>query len=74
MNELPEEVLTAHGGAQRWRSVSTITARGGVGGVLPKRFPGNKLAHFTVQVHVAEQRTVLRDFPRPGQRGVFDPK
>jgi hypothetical protein len=72
MNELLDEVLTAHGGAQRWRSVSTITARGSVSGLLPKRFPGNKLAHFTVEVHAADQHTVLQDFPHAGKRAVFD--
>ena len=72
MNELLDEVLTAHGGAERWRSVSTITARGRLGGLLPKRFPGNKLAHFTVEVHAAQQHTVLQDFPHAGKRAVFD--
>jgi hypothetical protein len=72
VNELLDEVLTAHGGAQRWRSVSTITAQGRLGGLLPKRFPGNKLANFTVRVQVAEQHTVLHDFPQAGRRAVFD--
>jgi hypothetical protein len=72
MNGLLDEVLTVHGGVERWRSVSVITARGRIGGLLPTRFPGNKLAHFTVQVHVAERRTVLQDFPRAGERAVFD--
>src|SRR5262249_17127486 len=60
MNELLDEGLTAHGGAQRWQSVSAITARGRLGGLLPKRFPGNKLANFTVAVHLAEQHTAPR--------------
>jgi hypothetical protein len=72
MTGLLDEVLAAHGGAQRWQSVSAITARGRLGGLLPKRFPGNKLANFTVAVHVAEQHTVLHDFPHAGMRAVFD--
>jgi hypothetical protein len=72
MDELLGEVLSAHGGAQRWQSVSAITARGRLGGLLSKRFPGNKLEHFTVEVHVAEQYTVLHDFPDAGKRAVFD--
>ncbi len=72
MSELLDEVLTAHGGAERWRSVSAITARGRLDGLLPKRFPGNKLANFTVAVQVAEQHTVLHDFPQAGKRAVFD--
>lgn len=72
MDELLGEVLTAHGGARRWRSVSVIRAQGRLGGLLPKRFPGNKLADFTVEVQVAEQHTVLHDFPHAGKRAVFD--
>ena len=72
MTELLDEVLTAHGGVERWQSVSAITARGRLGGLLPQRFPGNKLAKFTVEVEVAEQRTVLHDFPRVGECAVFD--
>jgi len=72
MNELLDEVLTAHGGVEHWQSVSAITARGRLGGLLPQRFPGNKLAKFTVEVEVAEQRTVLQDFPRVGECAVFD--
>lgn len=72
MSELLDEVLDAYGGAERWRSISTITARGRLGGLLPQRFPGGKLSTFAVEVSVAEQRTVLHDFPHAGQRGVFD--
>src|SRR5918992_803406 len=72
LNDLLGEVLAAHGGAERWRSVSAITARGRLHGLLPKRFPGNKLAHFTFQVQVAEQHAVLHDFPQAGQRAMFD--
>jgi hypothetical protein len=72
MSALLDEVLTAHGGAERWQSVSTITARGRLEGLLPKRFAGNKLSNFTFQVQVAEQHTVLHDFPHAGKRAVFD--
>lgn len=72
MNELLDEVLTAHGGAGRWQSVSAITAQGHLDGLLPKRFSGNKLADFTFQVQVAAQHSVLHDFPQAGKRAVFD--
>jgi hypothetical protein len=72
MTELLGEVLTAHGGAERWQSISSITARGRLDGLLPKRFARNKLANFTFQVQVAEQHTVLHDFPQVGKRAVFD--
>lgn len=72
MNQLLDEVLAAHGGVERWASASAIRARGRLGGLLPKRFPGNKLASFAVQVQVAEQRTVLHDFPQVGRRAVLE--
>jgi hypothetical protein len=72
MNELLNEVLAAHGGAERWGSVWEITARGRVAGLLPKRFAGNKLANFTFQAQVAEQHVVIHDFPQAGTRAVFD--
>jgi hypothetical protein len=72
MIDLLEEVLAAHGGAHHWKSVSTITASGRIGGLLPKRFAGTKLASFTFQIRVAEQHTVIHDFPQPGHRAVFN--
>ena len=72
MNELLDEVLTAHGGTQRWQSVSAITARGRLGGLFPTRFPGNKLANFTVAVRIFPTRR--RVFPRgPGGRVLSRP-
>jgi len=39
---LIEEVLAAHGGLERWRAVTAITARATFGGLLRARFPGNR--------------------------------
>ncbi|MCV7226245.1 hypothetical protein [Mycolicibacterium komossense] len=72
MGGLLDDVIAAHGGAQRWQSVSSITARGRLGGLLPRRFPGNKLATFAVEVRLDEPHTVLQGFPRKGERAVFD--
>jgi hypothetical protein len=72
MSELLDEVLEAHGGADHWRSVSSITAQGSIAGLLPKRFAGNKLATFTFEVQTAKQHTCIHDFPQAGQRAVFD--
>lgn len=72
MSELLTEVLDAYGGAERWSSVAVITAHGRLSGLLPKRFPGNRLSNFSVEVSLREQRTVLHDFPQTGLRGVFD--
>ena len=43
-----------------------------LGRLAAQAFPGSKLSNFTVEVTVAEQRTVLHDFPQAGQRAVFD--
>jgi hypothetical protein len=72
MNDLLNEVLISHGGAERWQSVKSIAAHGGVVGLLPKRFAGNRLAHATFEVQVGKQHTVLHDFPEAGKRAVFD--
>lgn len=72
MSKLLDDVLAAHGGAERWQSVSAITARGRLGGLLPTRFSGNKLTNFTVEIQVAAPHTVLHDFPQAGKRAVLD--
>lgn len=72
MSGLLEEVLTAHGGIDRWQAVTSLTARGTFGGLLRSRFPGNRMASFTVTVHLAEQYAVFEDFPDEGKRAVFD--
>ncbi len=70
---LLEEVLEAHGGAERWGRARTIHARARTGGLLLRtRVPGTRLADYQLSVDVAEPRAVLDPFPRPGERGVFD--
>ncbi|CAM4217602.1 hypothetical protein MB901379_02382 [Mycobacterium basiliense] len=73
MSTLLDEVVHAHGGMQRWRSVTTLQARVRTGGLLLRtRVPGNRLADYHITVHVQDARTVLDPFPRDGQRGVFE--
>lgn len=72
MNKLLDEVLNAYGGVERWRSISSIKAQGHVSGLLPKRFPGTKLADVTFGIDTGVQRTVIDGFPGDGQKGVFD--
>ena len=70
---LLDEVLDAHGGAERWRAARKISARVRSGGLLLRtRVPGNRFADYRVTVEVAEPRTWMDPFPRRGQRGVFD--
>lgn len=72
MSGLLDEVLAAHGGLERWRSVTALTARATFGGLLRSRFPGNRMADVTVRVQLAEQHAVFDGFPDEDQRAVFD--
>jgi hypothetical protein len=72
MSALLDEVLAAHGGLERWRAVTALTARGRFGGLLRSRFPGNRMADITVRVQLAEQHAVFHGFPQADQRAVFD--
>jgi hypothetical protein len=69
---LLNEVLAAHGGVERWRAATAITAHGTFGGLLRSRFPGNQMANATVRVQLAEQRTVFEGFPDEEHRAAFD--
>lgn len=69
---LLDEVLTTHGGLDRWRSVTALTAHGRFGGLLRTRFPGNRLANVTVRARLAQQHAVFHGFPHEDQQAVFD--
>ena len=72
MSGLLDEVLTAHGGLDRWRAVTALTAYGRFGGLLRSRFPGNRMANVEVRIELAEQRAVFYGFPHEDQQAVFD--
>jgi hypothetical protein len=72
MSELLDEVLTAHGGLDRWRAATALTAHGRFGGLLRSRFPGNRMANVTVRVQLAEPHVVFYGFPQEDQQAVFD--
>jgi hypothetical protein len=72
MSALLDDVLIAHGGLQRWRVVSALTAHGRFGGLLRSRFPGNRMATITVRVQLAQQHAVFDGFPQQGLQAVFD--
>ena len=72
MSDLLDEVLAAHGGLERWRAVTALTAHGRFGGLLRTRMPGNRMADVNVRVEMAEQRTVFYGFPQEDQQAVFD--
>jgi len=71
---LLDEVLDAHGGADRCRQARTVTSRVRTGGLLARtRLPGNRLADYRLTVEIDPPRASLADFPRQGQRGIFEP-
>lgn len=72
MSGLLDEVLAAHGGVDRWRAVTALTAHGRFGGVLRSRFPGNQMATVSVRVQPAEQHAVFHGFPQADRQAVFD--
>ena len=72
MSGLLDEVLTAHGGLDRWRAVAALTAHGRFGGLLRSRFPGNRMANVTVRIELARQDAVFYGFPQEDQQAVFD--
>lgn len=72
MADLLQEVLAAHGGLDRWRSVTALTVHGTFGGLLQSRFPGNRMTEVTARVCMSEQRVVFEGFPDGGHRAVFD--
>lgn len=72
MSGLLDEVLSAHGGLERWRAVTAIIALGRFGGLLRSRFPENRMTAVTVRVRLAEQHAVFYGFPQEDQQAVFD--
>ncbi|WP_067893597.1 hypothetical protein [Nocardia vaccinii] len=69
---LLDEVLAAHGGLGRWRTVTALTAHGRFGGLLRSRFPGNRMAYLSVRVQLAHLHAVFDGFPHADQQPVFD--
>ena len=68
-----EEVIDAHGGAQRWRSVSELSVDVSAGGLaVASKFQWRGLRDLVARVSTGLQRVVLAPYPSPGHRGVFD--
>jgi hypothetical protein len=66
------EVLDAHGGLERWRAASEITARVRSGGLLlATRAPRGLFADYRIRVEVAEQRVEFDPAAVPERAG-FD--
>lgn len=64
-------ILDAHGGVERWRSLSAVEVEISVRGLL---FTAKRIAplrHVRLSVDTRTPRTVLHDFPAPGRRAVL---
>ena len=73
MCALLDEVLDAHGGAERWATARRIRCRARSAGLLLRtRAPGNRLADVGIEVAVGDPRWAAAPFPGPGRRGVFE--
>jgi hypothetical protein len=73
--DLVEHAIEAHGGLERFRSANELVARVRAGGLaFTTHFKGRALAGG-IEGHVStrEPRSVLVGYPKPGQRGIFEP-
>lgn len=71
---LLREVMNAHGGFSAWHEAETVRAVMSTGGVLFLMRTTRDAFHQTeVVVHLRSPRTEIRDFPRGGQTGFFEP-
>ena len=70
---LLEEVLDAHGGADRWQTVSELCVDVSAGGLaVASKFQRHGLRDLVARVSTDVQRVVFAPYPSRGHRGVFD--
>ena len=70
---LLDEVIDAHGGADRWQTVSDLSIDVSAGGLaVAAKFQRRGLRDLVARVSTDVQRVVLAPYPSPGHRGVFD--
>lgn len=71
---LLREVMDTHGGFSAWHEAKTVRAVMSTGGVLfLMRTTRDAFHHTEVVVDLRSPRTEIRDFPRGGQTGFFEP-
>ena len=71
--ELLRNVIKAHGGLEKWRSLLEIVIRARGGGVaLPMRFQRSAYKSYEAHIFTAEPRTVVIPFAGDGQKGIFE--
>jgi len=69
--EIVNEIIEAHGGVERWRSLKSLDVELSAGGFLFTMKRVTRLNHVRLLADVAEPRLVFRDFPDSGQEGEF---
>ena len=70
---LLDEVIEAHGGAERWQTVSELSVDVSAGGfAVASKFQRRGLLDLVARVSTDLQHVVLAPYPSRGQRGVFD--
>ena len=70
---LLEEVISAHGGADRWQTMSELSIDVSAGGLaVASKFQRRGLRDLVARVSTDSQRVVLAPYPSRGHRGVFD--
>lgn len=73
--DLLHRVLTAHGGLDRWREVSTVSARiSATGSVWKLKGQGDLLADVTIEVSTTTQRVAIAPFVRDDWHGIYTPE
>lgn len=74
MSDLLELAVAAHGGWERWRQLRRLAARISVGGGMwhVKGWP-DVFAAAEVSIDPHRPRTEFSPFPKPGQRGLYEP-
>ena len=71
---LLREVMDAHGGVSTWHGAETVRVVMSTGGFLfLMRTTRDAFRRTEVVVHLRSPRTVLKEFPRAGCTGFFEP-
>jgi hypothetical protein len=71
--ELLDMAIKAHGGIEKWHSISEITARIRTGGILFKsKFVSSSLNRIEIRVSTNRPYASITPFPSRGYRGIFD--
>jgi hypothetical protein len=71
-NELLESVIAAQGGRDRFAQVNEIIIRARGAGLAQRKHYGRVIGDFETRISTRSQRAELTNYPRSGQRGVFE--